>query len=138
MYIATSTFKPGTGPVQTCICTIVPSCQEQLPPEIIHIPECFPIPPGFTVDGGCSRIYEAMASYLGDAIKLNVEPFTIRRPYGVSASNPMRVTYTQGNATVRTTCRRLIVSGVQTMQNLRSFLTDVDNKERGVFEQVRE
>ena len=38
---------------------------------------------------------------------------------------------------VRTTCRRLIVSAVQTLGNLQKFMTDLDPKEKAVFKQVR-
>ena len=88
---------------------------------------------GFTADGGCSTLYAKFHEYLGaSSVKLGVTEMRIKR-----GNKAVRVAYRQGSSpTVTTTCRRLVVSALQSLSNLETFLTDLDSTERAVFSQV--
>ncbi|KXZ54236.1 hypothetical protein GPECTOR_5g327 [Gonium pectorale] len=86
---------------------------------------------GYTVKNGCSSLYHAFHRYLGGWVKLGAAPFSITR-----RSSRMDVTYTREGRKVKTTCRRLVVSAVQSLDNLESFINNLDAKEKAVFSQV--
>ena len=47
-----------------------------------------------------------------------------------------QVSYMQGKKKVQTTCKRLLVSGVQTQSNCKCVLANLDGRETEVFKQV--
>jgi hypothetical protein len=88
---------------------------------------------GFRAQGGCSTVYTKFHEYLGaSSVKLGVTEMRIKR-----GNKEVKVAYRQGaSPTLTTTCRRLVVSGLQTLSNMETFLTDMDATERAVFSQV--
>ncbi|KAG2446169.1 hypothetical protein HXX76_000763 [Chlamydomonas incerta] len=93
---------------------------------------------GFTIKGGCIKIYDGMVKHIGRSnvlVSANVK--LVKRPVGGAIGGSVTVTYSlNGSKKNRTAnCKSLLVAYPQTPMSLKSL--DLDAKEKKAFETLK-
>ncbi|KAG2429402.1 hypothetical protein HYH02_014058 [Chlamydomonas schloesseri] len=90
---------------------------------------------GFTVRGGCIKIYDGMVDYIGAAdVLVNANVRAVQRPAGGATGGSVTVTYSLGGSRKNRTavCKSLLVAYPQTPSSVQPL--DLDAKEKKAFE----